>query len=133
MVATPSGAGYLLVGSDGGVFSFGQSHFYGSLPGIHKNVHDIRAILPSSAGTGYILVGADGGAFIFGSGVRFYGSLPGEGIRVANIVGIALTPDNGGYYMAGSDGHVYTFGDAQAAPQPAGLTSNLPVAAIAGT
>jgi hypothetical protein len=133
MVATPSGAGYLLVGADGGVFSFGQSHFYGSLPGIHKNVHDIRAILPSSAGTGYILVGADGGAFTFGSGVRFYGSLPGEGIRVANIVGIALTPDNGGYYMAGSDGHVYTFGDAQSAPQPAGLTSNLPVAAIAGT
>jgi hypothetical protein len=133
MVATPSGAGYLLVGADGGVFSFGQSHFYGSLPGIHKNVHDIRAILPSSAGTGYILVGADGGAFTFGSGVRFYGSLPGEGIRVANIVGIALTPNNGGYYMAGSDGHVYTFGDAQAAPQPTGLTSNLPVAAIAGT
>jgi len=133
MVATPSGAGYLLVGADGGVFSFGQSHFYGSLPGIHKNVRDIRAILPSSAGTGYILVGADGGAFTFGSGVRFYGSLPGEGVRVANIVGIALTPDNGGYYMAGSDGHVYTFGDAQAAPQPAGLTSNLPVAAIAGT
>jgi hypothetical protein len=133
MVATPSGAGYLLVGADGGVFSFGQSHFYGSLPGIHKNVHDIRAILPSSAGTGYILVGADGGAFTFGSGVRFYGSLPGEGVRVANIVGIALTPDNAGYYMAGSDGHVYTFGDAQAAPQAAGLTSNLPVAAIAGT
>ncbi len=133
MVATPSGAGYLLVGADGGVFSFGQSHFYGSLPGIHKHVRDIRAILPSSTGTGYILVGADGGAFNFGTGVRFYGSLPGEGIRVANIVGIALTPDNGGYYMAGSDGHVYTFGDAQAAPQPAGLTSNLPVAAIAGT
>jgi F5/8 type C domain/Bacterial Ig-like domain (group 3) len=133
MVATPSGAGYLLVGADGGVFSFGQSHFYGSLPGIHKKVHDIQAILPSSAGTGYILVGADGGAFNFGTGVRFYGSLPGEGVRVDNIVGIALTPDNAGYYMAGSDGHVYTFGDAQAAPQPAGLTSNLPVAAIAGT
>ena len=48
MVATPGGAGYLLVGADGGVFTFGQSRFYGSLPGIHKHVHDIMAILPSS-------------------------------------------------------------------------------------
>jgi hypothetical protein len=133
MVATPGGGGYLLVGADGGVFSFGHSHFYGSIPGLHKHVRDIHAILPAAAGTGYILVGADGGAFAFGSGVRFYGSLPGEGIRVANIVGIALTPDNAGYYMAGSDGHVYTFGDAQAVSEPDGLSSNLPVAAIAGT
>jgi hypothetical protein len=133
MVATPGGAGYLLVGSDGGVFTFGDSRFYGSLPGIHKHVHDIRAILPSSTGKGYILVGSDGGAFIFGTGVKFLGSLPGQGIKVANIVGIALTPDNGGYIMAGSDGHVYGFGDAQVGGEPAGLSSNLPVAAIAGT
>ena len=133
MVATPGGAGYLLVGADGGVFTFGQSRFYGSLPGIHKHVHDIMAILPSSTATGYVLVGADGGAFVFGSGVRFYGSLPGEGVRVSNVVGIALTPDDGGYYMAGADGHVYGFGNAQAGSMPAGLSANLPVAAIAGT
>ncbi len=133
MVGSPSGAGYLLVGADGGVFTFGNSRFYGSLPGLGKHVTDIRAILPSSAGAGYVLVGADGGAFIFGSGVRFHGSLPGEAIKVTNIVGIALTPDDGGYYMAGSYGKVYSFGDAQVWPQPADLTSNLPVAAIAGT
>jgi F5/8 type C domain/Bacterial Ig-like domain (group 3) len=133
MVSTPGGAGYLLVGADGGVFTFGQSRFYGSLPGIHKHVHDIMAILPSSTATGYVLVGADGGAFVFGSGVRFYGSLPGEGARVSNVVGIALTPDDGGYYMAGADGHVYGFGNAQAGSAPAGLSANLPVAAIAGT
>ena len=78
-------------------------------------------------------MGADGGAFVFGSGVRFYGSLPGEGVRVSNVVGIALTPDDGGYYMAGADGHVYGFGNAQAGSMPAGLSANLPVAAIAGT
>ncbi len=133
MVATPGGAGYLLVGADGGVFTFGQSRFYGSLPGIHKHVHDIMAILPSSTATGYVLVGADGGAFVFGSGVRFYGSLPGQGVRVSNVVGIALTPDDGGYFMAGADGHIYGFGNAQAGSTPAGLSSNLPVAAIAGT
>ncbi|MGD0808439.1 MAG: discoidin domain-containing protein [Acidimicrobiales bacterium] len=133
MVASPGGGGYLLVGSDGGVFTFGATHFYGSLPGLGKHVHDIRAILPSSTGLGYILVGADGGAFNFGSGARFHGSLPGEGIRVADIVGLALSPDNGGYLMAGSDGRVYGFGDAQAGAMPAGVASNLPVAAIAGT
>jgi hypothetical protein len=133
MVASPGGGGYLLVGSDGGVFTFGSTHFYGSLPGLGKHVHDIRAILPSSTGRGYILVGADGGAFNFGSGVKFHGSLPGEGIKVADIVGIALSPDNGGYFMAGSDGRVYGFGDAQAGGEPAGVASNLPVAAIAGT
>ncbi len=133
MVASPGGRGYLLVGSDGGVFTFGTTRFYGSLPGIGKHVHDIRAILPSSTGRGYILVGADGGAFNFGTGAKFHGSLPGEGIKVSNIVGLALSPDNGGYYMAGAGGHVYGFGDASAWGKPAGLGSNLPVAAIAGT
>ncbi len=133
MVASPGGDGYLLVGSDGGVFTFGTTHFYGSLPGLGKHVHDVRAILPSSTGRGYILVGADGGAFSFGSGARFHGSLPGERIRVTDIVGIALSPDNAGYLMAGSDGRVYGFGDAQASEVPAGVASNLPVAAIAGT
>jgi F5/8 type C domain len=133
MVASPGGAGYLLVGGDGGVFTFGASRFYGSLPGLHKHVRDVRAILPSSTGRGYILVGSDGGAFIFGTGVKFLGSLPGQGVKVADVVGIALTPDDGGYYMAGADGHVYGFGDAQVDAEPAGLSSNLPVAAIAGT
>jgi hypothetical protein len=133
MVSTPGGGGYLLVGADGGVFTFGQSRFYGSLPGIHKHVQDIMAILPSSTGTGYVLVGGDGGAFVFGTGVRFYGSLPGVGVRVSNVVGIALTPDNGGYFMAGTDGNVYGFGDAHPGGIPAGLSANLPVAAIAGT
>ena len=74
----------------------------------------------------------DGGAFIFGSGVRFYGSLPGQHVTVNNIVGIALTPDDGGYYMAGAEGMVYGFGDAHMGTQQV-VTSNLPVAAIAGT
>lgn len=133
MVASPDGAGYLIVGSDGGVFSFGSAKFYGSLPGLHKHVNDIRAILPSSTGTGYVLVGSDGGAFVFGTGAHFAGSLPGRDIKVDDVVGIALTPDDGGYYMAGANGTVYTFGDAASFPAPSGLTSHLPVVAIAET
>ena len=133
VVATPGGEGYLLVGSDGGVFTFGTTRFYGSLPGIGKHVHDIRAILPSSTGRGYVLVGSDGGVFNFGTGAKFHGSLPGEGVKVSDIVGIALTPDNGGYYMAGADGRVFGFGNAEVQAEPAGMASNLPLAAIAGT
>jgi hypothetical protein len=33
MAATPDGAGYWLVASDGGVFSFGDSAFHGSMGG----------------------------------------------------------------------------------------------------
>jgi len=33
--------GYLLVGSDGGIFSFGQTNFFGSLPGIGVSVNNI--------------------------------------------------------------------------------------------
>ncbi len=92
MVATPGGRWLLAGRRRRRCVHFGQSRFYGSLPGIHKHVHDVMAILPSSTGTGLRVVGADGGAFVFGTGVRFYGSLPGQGVRVANVIGIALTP-----------------------------------------
>ena len=106
----------MLVGSDGGVFNFGQSHFYGSLPGQGIHVNNIRGILPSSADTGYVLVGADGGVFNFGTGVKFYGSLPGIGVKVNNIVGLALTPDDGGYGWRRRR-HVYGFGNAHPTPR----------------
>jgi hypothetical protein len=35
IAATPSGGGYWLVAADGGVFSFGDAVFNGSLPGDH--------------------------------------------------------------------------------------------------
>jgi hypothetical protein len=132
MVAYPASTGYLLVSRDGGVFTFGNARFYGSLPGMNIRTTSVRGILPSSAGTGYVLVSSDGGVFNFGTGVKFYGSLPGTGVRVNNIVGIALTQDEDGYWMAGSDGKVYGFGSAKVAPAPGGLQPNLPLAAIAG-
>jgi hypothetical protein len=89
-------------------------------------------MLPSSTGKGYVLVASDGGAFKFGGGVRFYGSLPGIGVKVTDVIGLALTPDDGGYFIAGANGLVWGFGDAKAQKSPAGLSSHLPVVAIAG-
>ena len=37
MAATPTGDGYWMVASDGGVFSYGDASFHGSTGGMHLN------------------------------------------------------------------------------------------------
>jgi hypothetical protein len=49
VVATSTGKGYWMVGSDGGVFAFGDAGFVGSLPGIGVHVSDIVAVVPTAA------------------------------------------------------------------------------------
>ena len=46
MAATPSGAGYWLVASDGGIFSFGDAAFLGSTGDIRLN-QPIAGIAPA--------------------------------------------------------------------------------------
>ena len=113
MASTPDGGGYWLVGLDGGVFSFGDAPFYGSLPGIHVSVDDIVGIAATPDGHGYWLLGADGGVFSFGD-ATFFGSLPGLLGRAAPnpMTSIVAAPDGGGYWIVGTDGGVFTFGDA---------------------
>ena len=103
--------GYWMVGSDGGVFAFGDAGFVGSLPGIHVHVSDIVGVVPTASGKGYWMVGSDGGVFAFGD-AGFVGSLPGLKVHVSNIVGVVPTPTGKGYWMVGSDGGVFAFGDA---------------------
>ena len=104
---------YDLVGSDGGVFVFGQpgTGFYGSLPGIGVHVNDIVGMVTTSDNKGYYLVGSDGGVFAFGD-ATFDGSLPGIGVHVNDIVGISPTANDGGYFLVGKDGGIFAFGDA---------------------
>ncbi|MFZ0664116.1 MAG: protease pro-enzyme activation domain-containing protein [Acidimicrobiales bacterium] len=106
-------SGYDLVGSDGGVFVLSPDGrgFYGSLPGIHVKVDDIKGMVPSSNYEGYYLVGSDGGVFAFGD-ADFANSLPGLHDHVDDIVGIVPTSDDKGYFLVGSDGGVFAFGDA---------------------
>ena len=72
MAPTPDQQGYWLVASDGGVFSFGDAHFYGSTGDIVLN-KPIVAMTPTPDGKGYWLVASDGGVFSFGDAV-FHGS-----------------------------------------------------------
>ncbi len=115
-VAAPSSTddqGAWLVGSDGGVFAFGDAPFLGSLPskGV-KAAGSIVGMAAAPGGGGYWLVGSDGGVFAFGD-APFLGSLPSTGVKAAgSIVGMAAAPGGGGYWLVGSDGGVFAFGDA---------------------
>ncbi len=118
---TTSQHGYWLVGSDGGIFTFGNAQFYGSTGNLHLQ-RPVVSITPTANDGGYWLVASDGGIFSFGD-AGFYGSIPGLGIDPAGsglphslnapIVGMVPTADGGGYFMVASDGGVFTFGDAK--------------------
>jgi len=72
IVPTTSGKGYYLIFADGGVFSYGDAWFWGSMGDEELNAPIVDgAITPT--GKGYWLLGADGGVFAFGD-ARFYGT-----------------------------------------------------------
>ncbi len=112
--------GYWLVGSDGGIFTYGAAQFYGSTGALHLN-RPVVGITPTADRGGYWLDASDGGIFSFGD-AGFFGSIPGLGIAPAGsgaprslnapIVGMVPTADGAGYFMVGGDGGVFTFGDA---------------------
>jgi lipoprotein-anchoring transpeptidase ErfK/SrfK len=110
--AAPAGAsegGYWLFALDGGVFSFGDARFHGSMGGTPLNA-PVVSLAPSPTGDGYWLVATDGGVFAFGDS-RFQGSLGAVALN-APVVGIVPTRSGGGYWMVATDGGVFAFGDA---------------------
>jgi len=121
--------GYWLVGSDGGIFSFGSAQFYGSMGGISLQ-RPVVGIVPTRDRGGYWLDASDGGVFSFGD-TQFYGSIPGLGLNPAGsgkpnslnapIVGMVPSHDQGGYFMVASDGGVFAFGDAHFAGSCPGI------------
>jgi hypothetical protein len=126
--------GYRLQGHDGGVFDYGESQFYGSLPGIQTNGL-VGAPIEATANTfdnnGYWLAAADGSIFAYGD-APYLGGANGMHINGA-IVGIAGTPDMQGYWLAGKDGGVYAYGDASFFGSMAGQALNAPIVGIAAT
>jgi len=110
MAATPSGHGYWVAAADGGVFTFGDAGFHGSLGAITL-ARPIVSMAATPSGRGYWLVGSDGGVFSFGD-AGFYGSLGNPAAAIAPIVAIVATPSGHGYWLVGSDGGVFSFGDA---------------------
>lgn len=110
-VATPpSGAGYWMLGSDGGVFALpdGVLPYYGNAI---NTGHTWVGIASTPSGQGYWLAASDGTVKAFGDAVNHgdASSLPLQG----PIVGIAAKHTGSGYWLVGADGGVFAFGDAQ--------------------
>ena len=130
MAATPNGGGYDIVGSDGGIFTFGNAAFYGSTGSEHLN-RPMVGMAATPDGRGYWLVASDGGIFTFGD-AAFYGSTGGMHLNQP-IVGMAATPDGHGYWLVASDGGIFTFGDAVFYGSTGGMHLNRPVVGMAST
>ncbi|HWE56604.1 MAG TPA: hypothetical protein VG435_13910, partial [Acidimicrobiales bacterium] len=105
MAATPTGNGYWLVASDGGIFSFGDAHFHGSTGGVHL-AQPIVGMAATPTGNGYWLVASDGGIFSFGD-AHFHGSLSSAAAQVA---GIAPASGSTGYFLVTDAGQVVPYG-----------------------
>ena len=112
--AVPSTAsyqfGYRLVASDGGIFSFGNAKFSGSLGGqaISSPIVGL-ASMPYTAGA-YWMVSADGQVYSFGGATNYGSAL---GVASAPIVAMATTADGDGYWLVDNSGRVYAYGDAK--------------------
>jgi hypothetical protein len=131
--------GYWLVGSDGGIFSFGAAVFHGSTGNLVLQ-RPVVGIAPTNDEGGYWLTASDGGVFAFGDS-QFMGSLPGLGFHPAGsgvpnslnkpVVGLVPSIDDGGYFMVASDGGVFAFGDARFAGSCPGLANGCNGAGVA--
>ena len=126
--------GYVLAGSDGGIFSYGKvpghAGFFGSAGNLVLN-RPVVGVARTPNGNGYWLAASDGGVFNYG-GAGFFGSA-GNLTLNSPVVGIASTWDGGGYWLVASDGGVFAYGDAQFHGSAGGTHLSAPVVGIAGT
>ena len=122
--------GYWLVAVDGGIFSFGNAHFYGSMGGRPLNA-PIVGMTATSDSRGYWEDASDGGIFSFGD-APFYGSMGGRPLNQP-IVGMAAAADGGGYWEVAADGGIFSFGDAHFYGSMGGRPLNQPIVGMAAT
>jgi hypothetical protein len=125
-----TGHGYWIVGSDGGIFSYGDAAFHGSLGGTKINA-PVVAMAATPDGEGYWLVGSDGGIFTYGN-APFYGSAGGTHLNQP-VVGMAAMPNASGYWLVASDGGVFTYGHAGFHGSTGGTKLNAPVVGMAAS
>jgi hypothetical protein len=128
--ASPTGLGYWMVASDGGVFNEGSAGFFGSRGGQALN-KPIVGTAATPDGKGYWLVASDGGIFNYGD-AGFLGSRGGQPLN-SPIVGMASTPDGKGYWLVASDGGVFNYGDAGFFGSRGGQALNKPIVGMAAT
>jgi ribosomal protein L24E len=94
-----------MVGSDGGIFAFGDATFHGSTGNIRLN-KPVMSMAADPDGEGYWLVASDGGIFAFDA--PFYGSM---GATRLNKPISGMVPGGAGYLMVAEDGGIFAFGN----------------------
>jgi hypothetical protein len=122
--------GYWSDASDGGIFTYGNAVFHGSMGGQHLNAPMVGMAETPGPG-GYWEVGSDGGIFSFGN-ASFHGS---TGSLVLNkpVVGMAATPTGLGYWLVASDGGIFNYGDAGFYGSTGSIHLNKPIVGMAAT
>jgi len=128
VVPTGTGAGYWIFASDGGVFSFGNAGFYGSLGG-QSLAAPVSGMARMPNNDGYRLTARDGGVFCFGS-AGYYGSMAGQSLG-GPVIGMDNSASGAGYWLVGSDGGIYTFGDAPFHGSMGGQSLSAPIVGMA--
>ena len=115
--ATSDGNGYWLLGGDGGVFTFGNAEFFGSVPGVTEDDHTYYSpfvrIVPTADDDGYWLLARDGAVFTFGA-AEFHGSMQSfSPMPEGPFMDLVPMANGKGYWILAADGGVFTFGDAE--------------------
>ena len=96
--------GYWLAAANGGVFSYGNAPFKGSVGTLNK---PIVGMATTPLGDGYWMAASDGGIFAFN--VPFLGSTGGITLNQP-VVAIIASPLGAGYWLVAADGGVFNFG-----------------------
>ena len=127
----PAGVpGYWMTASDGGMFTYGVSPYYGSMGGIPLN-KPVVGLARAKDGGGYWLVATDGGIFTFGN-ATFHGSTGAIALNQP-IVGMAPTPSGNGYWLVAADGGIFCFGDAPFYGSTGSIRLNKPIVGMTPT
>ena len=130
MAAHGSTPGYWVALKDGGVLSFGNAPYFGSMGGAAMNA-PIVGMAATTTGKGYWLLASDGGIFSFGD-AKFHGSTGGWKLN-SPVIAITPTPTGGGYWLVAADGGIFSFGDARFFGSTGGSKLNAPVLGMAAT
>ena len=125
-----AGGGYWLAFSNGGVYSFGNASFHGSLAVKHLGSSG-KTMAATPDGEGYWLATAGGRVYSFGDARSepLDGGIPLRG----RVAAMARTPDGRGYWLATSTGGVYVFGGATSHGSLATKHVLSPVVSLAAT
>jgi hypothetical protein len=136
--AASPGQGYLLFGSDGGAFAFGNRGFWGAA---QNSGQTIVGGTEMATGNGYWEAGSQGGVYTEPSSGTFYGSIgsinPGQtaqswlGAPIVGMAAVSAAAGGGGYWIAASNGEVCGFGTATVWSYDGGPANNWCAPALA--